>query len=181
MASDVVQDWQGNNLTLMSGSYWHLMPTTGGLIRNNARVGKGVVWSVSAIALLPGLSRAVTHYSVGATAKPKELFWEQVRAESYPALPSRFKSLYCFETRDFADRAARDWFGNEVRIPLELRIATAAIIHRCDAMLLERPETEWKQSAERYWNGEMTDSPFPEMLVHGAVYFPDWEQFPMGF
>ncbi|MBR1249201.1 DUF2441 domain-containing protein [Bradyrhizobium sp. AUGA SZCCT0169] len=181
MVGDVVQDWNGNSLMLRPGSYWHLTPAVGGLIRNNARAGKGVVYSVSAIAAQPGLSQAFTPYAAGAIGQPKEILWEQVRAQSYPALPSRLKSLYCFETKEIAERAAREWFGNEVRIPLELRIGTAAIMHRCDAKLLEAPESDWKQSAERYWKGEMTAKPVPETIVHGPVYFPGWEQFPIGF
>ena len=178
MGNDVIQDWQGNNIALRPGSYWHLMPTNGGLIRNNARVGKGVLYSVSAIAALPGLSQAVTPYFLGAFNQPREIVWEKARP---PALPSRLKSFYCFESKDLAERAAREWFGNELRTPLELRIATTARVHRCDAKLLEAPEVDWQMSAERYWKGEMTEKPFPETLVHGAVYFPDWEQFPIGF
>ena len=181
MADEVVVDWQGNPWMLRPGSYWHLTPETGGFIRHNARLGKGIIFSVSMTAALPGMSGATTRYAAGAVGQAKEALWERVRVEINPALPSRIKSLYCFETKDLAARAAREWFCNEVRIPLELRIATASITHRCDAMLLEAQEVEWKQCAERYWKGELTAKPFPETLVHGAAYFPYWEQFPLVF
>lgn len=27
----------------------------------------------------------------------------------------------------------------------------------------------------------MTANPFPELLVNGILYFPEWESFPLGF
>jgi hypothetical protein len=129
----------------------------------------------------PGLSEAVSHYSFAKLGDPKEAVWEGVRRQSFAHLPSRLKSFYCFENIDLADRAAKEWFGNESRTPLELRITTAAVMHRCDAKLLETTADDWPGSADRYWKGEMTNQPFPEIIVDGPVYFPGWEQFPIGF
>ena len=32
----------------------------------------------------------------------------------------------------------------------------------------------WEGHASCYWRGIMTEQPFPEVLVHGAVFFPEW-------
>ena len=47
------------------------------------------------------------------------------------------KVFYCFENKELADRAAREWFHGEVRTPIELRVSEEALVHRCDAKLLE--------------------------------------------
>jgi hypothetical protein len=180
MIGDSVYDWAGRNLKLRPGTFWHLMPA-GGVIRNNARIGKGVVYSINAIARETGLSGFTTERSHGKANDPKEVLWEVVRERSYGQLPSRFKSLYCFESNELASRAALEWFPEQHRLLLEMRIAETAAFHRCDAQLLETPQSEWEDSAERYWRGEMSDKPFPEIIVDGPVYFTNWAQFPLGF
>jgi hypothetical protein len=32
----------------------------------------------------------------------------------------------------------------------------------------------------RYWRGEMTDNPMPEIFVDGGLYFPGWKSPPFG-
>jgi hypothetical protein len=177
---DVVNDWNGRDVKLRPGTFWHLTPK-GGLFLNNARVGKGIVYSVAAIAREPGLSKAVSPYSLVQEGDPKEAIWEDVRTQSYRHLPSRLKAFYCFEDRELADRAAREWFRGEARAPIELRISEEASVHRCDAKLLDALPDQWRANADRYWKGEMTVAPFPETIVDGAVYAPGWEQFPIGF
>jgi hypothetical protein len=178
---DVIKDWQGNDILLRPGTFWHLSPPNG-LLKNNARVGNGVVYSIGAVAELPGLENAVSPYSFARSGDPKEAVWEGVRKLSFGFLPSRLKSFYCFESKELLDRAAREWFGIKAgaRDPLAVRIAASALVHRCDAKLLETAQDQWQTSAMRYWKGEMTSAPFPETIVHGAVYLPDWEQFPLG-
>jgi hypothetical protein len=180
MTTDVVVDWQNNGWMLKPESYWHLTPETGGLIRHNARLAKGVIMSVGVTAMM-GLSGATTRHAMSAAENAKEQLWERTRLQINEALPSRMKALYCFEKRELADRAAREWFGNEARLTLKLRITTTALTHTGDAMLLEAREQDWQDAAEQYWKGKMTDRPFPETVVQGAVYFPDWESFPMDF
>ncbi|MGY4433128.1 hypothetical protein ACVWWO_005605 [Bradyrhizobium sp. F1.13.1] len=136
MTTDVVVDWQNNGWMLEPGSYWHLTPERGGLIRHNARLSKGVLLSVGVTSLLPGMSGATTRHAMSAGDSAKERLWERTRLQINAALPSRMKALYCFETKELADRAARDWFGNEPRLALELRITTAALTHRGDRAAL---------------------------------------------
>lgn len=63
---------------------------------------------------------------------------------------------------------------------LRIRLAHTAIVHRCDAELLNAVQNKWSENAVQYWEGKMTAAPFPETLVHGAIYAVDWEQFPIG-
>ena len=177
---DTVKDWHGNDIALRPKLFWHLT-TEKGIFRNNARAGKGVVYSISAIARMPGLEKAVSPYSMARADDPKEQTWEEIRSNGYPALPSRLRSFYCFESQELAERAIREWFNGEARIPLRVRIAAAASVHRCDAKLLEANPDRWNENARRYWQGAMTDKPFPETIVDGAVYAVEWEQFPLGF
>ncbi|MEH2503703.1 hypothetical protein V1290_002514 [Bradyrhizobium sp. AZCC 1578] len=180
---DIVRDWNENEVRLRPGTYWHLF-RSGGLLKHNARMGKGVVFSVSFIAEAPGMEKAVTPFFMGRFDDIKEALWENVRTKSFAALPSRLKAFYCFESRELAERAQREWFASREqgdRELLELRISEDAIIHRCDAMWLETSQDQWPLSADRYWKGEMTAAPFPEVLVHGGFYFPGWEQFPIAF
>jgi hypothetical protein len=106
---DIVKDWNGRDVKLRPGNFWHLTPK-GGMFLNNARVGKGIVYSIAAIARQPGLSKAVSPYSLVQQGDPKEAIWEEVRTQSYGHLPSRIKSFYCFENKELADRAVSEWF-----------------------------------------------------------------------
>ncbi|HLZ06262.1 MAG TPA: hypothetical protein VKR55_29435 [Bradyrhizobium sp.] len=174
--TDQINDWNGNPVRLRPGTYWHLTPPKG-LLLHNAKLGKGVIHSISSIAEQPDLDKVVSPYSIAKMNDPKETLWENIREGSFPLLPSRLKSFYCFESHELADRAAREWFGSEARIIIEARLAHNARIHRCDAKLLEAKQDQWHVNAERYWKGEMTQSPFPETIVHGAIYTPAWETF----
>jgi hypothetical protein len=31
-----------------------------------------------------------------------------------------------------------------------------------------------------YWAGEMSADPIPEIIVHGTIFFPDWQRPPFG-
>jgi hypothetical protein len=179
--ADSIKDWNDEEVRLRPGSYWHLF-WPGGSLKHNARLGHGVIVSISFIADMPGMEKVVSPFFMGRMNDAKELVWENVRKQSFNALPPRLKAFYCFEGRELAERANREWFvGREAgaRELLELRIADTAVVHRCDSQWLDTPEDQWRASAEKYWKGEMTASPFPEMLVHGAIYFPAWQQFPL--
>jgi hypothetical protein len=54
-------------------------------------------------------------------------------------------------------------------------------MHKADSLWLNARAEQFEENAEKYWEGEMTESPFPEVIVNGALYFPDWESFPTGF
>lgn len=53
-----------------------------------------------------------------------------------------------------------------------------SVIHRADTNWLNSSPNEWPVAAQKYWEGQMSNTPFPEVLVHRALYFPGWESFP---
>ena len=63
---------------------------------------------------------------------------------------------------------------------LKVRVDRNAKILRADAGWLDAQESQWTSNATRYWKGEMTADPHPEIIVEGAVYFPDWQDPPFG-
>jgi hypothetical protein len=161
--------------------YWHLVPINGmytGMFKNNVRVGKGALLSVSAgIAAEPEIANAQTAYSLSRIEDKKEKVFEGIRQISYPHLPSRLKTLYVFDDISLVERALNEWFSAEEKSIHECRILTNSITHKADTTWLNCSEPQWRTNAERYWNGEMSETPFPEILVHGAIYFPGWEEW----
>ncbi|PLK49559.1 hypothetical protein C0V76_03735 [Uliginosibacterium sp. TH139] len=103
--------------------------------------------------------------------------FEEIRSARYPTCPPRLKSLYVFDDYALVERALREWFQNERKVVRECRLLVGAVTHKADTAWLNAHPAQWAQFAERYWVGEMTDNPFPEVLVHGALYFPEWESF----
>jgi len=158
--------------------YWHLVGASY-IFYHNVRVGKGALPSVSAgIEAEPHLQNAHTPYSLNNINNGKENLFEKIRQTSYPHLPSRLKTLYVFDDYSFAVRAQSEWFPNEKKTILECRIFTCSVTHKVDSTWLITPSNQWPDAAQKYWKGEMSDTPFPEILVHGVLYFPNWEEFP---
>lgn len=124
------------------------------------------------------MARAQTPYSFSRRDDSKERLFERVRAERYAALPTRLKSLFVFDDYSLVERAQREWFSDSPKLVYECRIAEGAITHRADAQLLNAHSEEWEENASLYWSGRMTTRPFPEILVRGALYFPNWQSFP---
>lgn len=164
---------------------WQLLPATychvtwpGSSLLWNAKVGQGLVYSVSSVAI-GQLGPAGTLYSFLNKEPEKEEMWERVRQERFPRLPSRNKALFLFDSRDTARIAICKWYGGESRILLRTRITTSALYHTADATWLDCERRNWESYAYGYWSGRMTDSPIREVIVCGAVYFPDWDQAPI--
>lgn len=159
--------------------YWHMVGATWlFLFNNNVRAGKGALLSVSAgIEAEPHIHNAQTPYSFARRDDEKEALFEEIRRSRYPQYPSRMKSLYVFDDYALVKRALTEWFPNDNKTIYECRILSGSITHKADAVWLNSLQHEWPVNAEKYWSGQMSDHPFPEVLVHGALYFPDWEQF----
>ena len=165
---------RGRVQVLLPGSYWHLT-ADGGHLLHNAVLHEGLSITVSAVAEMAGLEQAVTMYSMKAAQDPKEMTWEAARKTVDAKLPTRSKTLYLFDSEDTAKTALASWFGREQRTLVQARIVAGSAIHRSDARWLDgTDESAWADRAARYWRGEMTDNPMPEILVHGSVYFPQW-------
>ena len=163
--------------------YWHLVPTKGlfkEIFYNNVSVGKGVLFSISAgIEAEPNIKNAHTPYSLNRINDHKERVFEEVRANKYPDRPSRMKAIYLFSSIEMAERAQSQWFNNDPKQILEVRIIKGSIVHYADANWLNCKQEGYHTFAERYWSGEMGDNPFLEVILHGAVYFPGWKCFPI--
>ena len=159
--------------------YWHLV-AQGGFFFNNVRVGKGTLLSVSAgIEAEPAIENAHTPYSLSRMQDEKERVFEEIRRTKFPTCPPRLKSLYVFDDYGLVERALKEWFPNEQKIPHECRLLLGAVIHKADTTWLNANAEQWRESAEKYWQGLRTQNPFPEVLVHGALYFPSWQTFPV--
>ena len=158
--------------------YWHLVAPDG-FFYNNVRVGKGALPSISAsIEAEPAIENAHTPYSLSRMQDGKEQVFEEIRKSKYPTRPPRLKSLYVFDDLRLVERALREWFPNERKIPHECRLLTGSAIHKADTAWLNANQEQWRENADKYWQGAMTQNPFPEVIVHGAIYFPDWQRFP---
>ena len=156
---------------------WHLVSGRS-FFYNNVRAGKGALLSVSAgIRAEPQLHDAHTLYSFSRQMEEKEALFEKVRLEKFPHRPSRLKTLYVFDDYSLVQRALAEWFPNEKKEVHECRVLLGSVTHRADTSWLNRSPNEWASRAEKYWEGMMTDSPFPEVLIHGALYFPEWRSF----
>ena len=163
--------------------YWHLVPAVGAYAMtfyNNVMVGKGALSSVSAwIEADPAIANAQTGYSAHRSNDPKEVIFEQIRQQEYSGLPSRIgKTIYLFDDYSLAQRAQTEWFANAPKIVHECRVIKGTTLHRADSAWLNCPQQDWVSCARNYWGGRLSSVPFPEILVHGAIYFPEYRSFP---
>ncbi|OZF01322.1 hypothetical protein CH299_11870 [Rhodococcus sp. 14-2686-1-2] len=93
-----------------------------------------------------------------------ENFWELYRRATFPALPSRFHSLFAFTSINDARRFAKDAGGAPI---LELCVPAGAVIHRGDMDWLKAGNFAFMlDCADRYWTGQpMTATPVWEALI----------------
>ena len=162
-------------------TYWHLVTTDINAIvfYNNIKVGKGILASLSAsIRAQPEIENAQTLYSLTHRNDEKEELFEAVRLNKYPERPSRLKTIYLFDDYAFVERALNEWFSPHSKTVHECRVLVGSVIHRADTNWLNCPESQWEVCADNYWAGEMSKTPFPEVLVDGTVYFPNYADFP---
>jgi hypothetical protein len=150
------------------------------MMLHNVWLAEGICPSISTINRMPGLEKAASPYAIKAMSDAKEQIREATRLEVYAGLPSRKGAVFLFESGEQATSAMRNWFPKETRRLIEARIVEGAAIHVADARLLDCRESEWDANARKYWRGQMTASPFREVLVDGLVYFPGWRAKPFG-
>lgn len=148
------------------------------MLQHNARMGKGLVATVSAIAMMPGLEQAVTPYSLLNVHPEKEDVWERTRKAHFAHLPSRQKAFFCFRTE--ADARRVQWFSGKDRELLRVQMTEAAQAFAADSRLLDATPDNWESAARSYWSGDLTSEPLEEVIVHGQFYMPDWQSFPWG-
>lgn len=160
--------------------YWH-MPGNGffgDIFYHNATIAKGLVWSHSAVSFGVPFGDAVqSPYSAFNSNKEKERIFEEIRAREFPQCPPRLKGFFLFDDLSLTQRANQEWCGNSPRSVLECRVLQSSLIHRADARWLDSLQDKWPEMARKYWAGEMSDAPFPEIVVMGGIYFPTWQEF----
>lgn len=174
---------RGQPYELQPESYWHLVDATTGpmLLLNNAFLAEGIIATISEFRRLPGLENATGAYALRAGMDPKELVWEETRKRVDPSLPSRNGALYEFDNREIAEAVGAKWFGAErLRHLVEARVVNGSRVFKADTRWLDCEQADWQQNSARYWAGDMTASPVPEILVDGRVYFPGWQNPPFG-
>jgi len=170
-------EYQGRKCFIINRDYWHLTHDSG-MLPHNVFLSKGFSFSISAVNLMDNLQGAVTPYGSGALFADKEQAWEAIRKAEFPDLPTRINALFLFESREVAQRATAEWFDKENRVLVRAQLANGSRTFRADARWLDGATTDnAEHRARRYWSGEMTPDPVPEIIVCGLVYFPDWEEW----
>ena len=183
METTVVDTCWGSRLAATQ-QYWHVVPTAGVnamIFYNNVMVHKGALLSVSAgIQAEPHLQNAHTPYSFSRLNDEKEMVFEQIRRTEFSSKPPRLKSLYLFDNYTLVERALAEWFPNERKNVHECRILIDGNcnVHKADTVWLNSQPTDWERCARNYWEGNLSDNPFPEIIVDGAIYFPAYETIP---
>ena len=105
----------------------------------------------------------------------RELLWETIRLNEFPEAPSRQRCIWLTRTLD----QAREW----VKI-LRFQSSTYSIVYLraqgraldTDGRLLageSEPLPIWYDKARKYWRGELTEEPWPEVIFDGSVVVED--------
>jgi len=178
----IVTTWRGQQ-EASDELFWHVVPSAGEWAEtffNNVRAGQGELPSVSVFnQVYEGSAEALSGYGMKSRRDEKEQRFERVRSDRFSEKPSRIDALFLFDELGYAEDAAVQWFANEKRLIVKARILSGARIHRGDARFLDVAEVQgYDFCALAYWRGEITPEPRPEIIVHGRVYFPQWEEFP---
>ena len=160
---------------------WHLTQADSFLLRN-AFLGKGFTSTMSAVAAATSNTGFVSPYQTLNVNKEKEELWEKVRQDIAPTQPSRLGAIFMFEDETAVERARQRWFKDEQRLAVRVMAfpPPVSLLHRADTEWLNYPREEWGEAAAHYWHGTVSQSPLFELVVHGQVYFPDWEHRPFG-
>ncbi|MCH8203133.1 MAG: hypothetical protein IH996_08510 [Proteobacteria bacterium] len=169
---------RGQTYNLLLDRYWHLSHPEAGFLLHNTVLSEGLCMSISAITRMPNMEFAVSLYAMKTMTDEKEKVWEEVQLENDEKLPSRCGAVFLFDDRGIATQMLGTWFRNEPRHLLEVRVVQGSKMHRADTKWLDCTNDRWRRNAQRYWAGEMTANPVPEVLVDGKVYFPGWREAP---
>jgi hypothetical protein len=120
----------------------------------------------------------------GGAARDAETLLEAVRIELYPTLPSRLGCYFLNQDRDAATHRMADSLRGNKTIVRCLLVLNGAKVHFADSRIYERLEgrPDDVSLAMQYWQAfdpkTAEDRRSLEVLVDGALYFPDWKTFP---
>jgi len=161
---------------LIGRSFLHAADPADWLFSHNLYCGRGNLSAVSAWRQAdPNLTGAMSLYEAFTRERPKEDFFEQVRAREFPEQPSRLGSIYLFTTREIADACNAEWWSG-ARTIHEARIVSAFSVGIFDSRQLDADPEQWEAAARRYWAGELTPNPRPEVVLNGTIHIVEWER-----
>ena len=166
------------SLAAMRPQFWHCVSPGDFLFFHNLRVGQGLLHSASVISRSSGLHEVGSPYSIAVEhlhqSRDKESTWEEVRTRHFPGRPSRLKVFYVFDRECTASEANTKWWnGSKLIVPCHPM--SGSNIHRADTVWLDCQPAQYEVNANRYWRGEMSSAPLPEVIVDGSLYFPQWK------
>jgi hypothetical protein len=160
---------------MIGQTFFHAFNPTDPMFRHNLYVGRGRLSSASAVRDAdPALAGIMSPYQALTQHREKEECFEQVRLREFPELPTRLGCIFLFLTREGADRGNAEWW-NGVNVILEARIVSAVSVGTFDARQLEALSDQWEAAARRYWAGEFTADPRPEVVLCGTIQLAGWE------
>lgn len=127
---------------------------------------------------LMGAPSLVDHPGVGNTFymtatgenKIREQIFEEIRAKEFSSLPSRRSAIWLFDNFSLAQKCGEKWnFVKQGRDLLEVEIVFCRQMIKVDSKWVTCVATEYINNARKYWSGEMSDDPEPEILFDGAL------------
>ena len=101
----------------------------------------------------------------------RELVWENIRLAEFRGEPSRWRCLFLIEREE----EVREWLrvlGFQPMTHWIVKLRVTGRILKADSRFLagdSEPLPVWYDKARRYWRGEVTENPLPEVLFEGKV------------
>ncbi|MCD9480253.1 DUF2441 domain-containing protein [Photobacterium phosphoreum] len=108
---------------------------------------------------------------------------EQARLRVNPKLPSRLRCFYLNHDKEVALGRIKKWGFTDRELVRCYSIRSSVFYHHADVRLFEQLATDPTQThlAEKYWETfepkDANERQYLEVLVNGALYFPDWHEF----
>jgi hypothetical protein len=160
--------------------FWLVSTPTAGFLFHNTALNEGLLASASQFNYVRGLGRAASPYALRPASNEQEDAWESVRLARARLLPSRADAIFLYDDLQVVRYLLENWCRGDTRHVIEVRVVKGARLHKADMRWLDSVPDEWPELAARYWTGEMTGHPLPEVLVDGAIYVPRWREPPFG-
>lgn len=174
--AEVVSDWTGGMHQLTDNAYFHWADESATLC-HNAKLGRGVTMSVSAMVAVSGIAGFTTPYAAMGPEKEKEAVWEAVRSADFAYKPTRDRAFFCFANKETAQVAKARWFPEARKTLLQVRMTSSTAVCYADSRWLDCAKPEWVSASRNYWMGLETTDPLIEVIACGPLYFPEWESF----
>lgn len=117
---------------------------------------------------LPSMALEVAHHFLMLS---RELIWENIRLNEFGNFPSRQKCLFLIKDMDHLDKWKNtlNFHPNFFQV---CKVSATGLAFEADSKFLpndSEPLPIWYDKAQRYWRGETTDDPLPEILFIGTI------------